>query len=409
MPGPRRSRFKFVRPYALLLALCLLSGCRSGSFPEYSPDYREYAYITNSGGNTVSVLDLVHMRGQAVLAVDPHPVALAVSRTRNEVYVLSQGQPGARGSVAIIDAETNRVVRAMPVGKNPSALVLDASDERLYVANAGSNTVSILDLRARRVVGVLGTGEQPGAVAVSPDNTTLAVANTHAGSVSLYEIGESSPPRMRASFAGCPGARSLSIVPDSRKVFVACSTGRQVMVVGLRASPLAHAHGLPAAEHDRLIALLDVGAEPTGLIPKPDGGEIFVANSASDTISEIETGTNEVGGAFWIGAHPAGGVVSGDNTLLWVANSAADTVGVYAIDDGKLVNTIHTGVGPGAMAFSADGHLLLAADTRSGDVSVMRTFERNLHREPVFGTLFTLLPAGSAPTAIAVKAFREKH
>ena len=392
-----------------LLLFCVLAGCRSGSFPEYSPEYREYAYIANSGGNTVSVLDLVHMRGQTVLAVAPDPVALAVSRTRNEVYALSKGLPGAKGSVAVIDAATNRVVKTIPAGKTPSALAMDAPDERLYVANTGSNSVSVIDLRARAVVGVIGTGEVPGAVAVSPDNTTLAVANTQAGSITLYEIGSKPLPQRRASFAGCPGARSLAIQPDSSKLFVACSAGRQVMVVGLRAASSTRMHGLPADEHARLLALLDVGAEPTELIPKPDGGEVFVANRASDTISEIETGTNEVGGAYFIGSRPQGGVVSADNALLWVANSAADTVGVYAIYDGKLVNTIHTGAGPGPVAFSADGHLLLAADTRSGDVSVLRPFERNLHREPVYGTLFTLLPAGSAPAAVAVKAFRQSH
>ena len=406
MPGLRRSRFSSVR--RCLYLLCLLAGCRSGSFPQYAPDYREYAYIANSGGSTVSVLDLVHMRPQTVLAVAPSPVALAVSRTRNEVYALSRGLPGTKGSVAVIDAATNRVVKTIPAGKTPSALAVDAPDDRLYVANAGSNSVSIIDLRARTVVGVIGTGEVPGAVAISADNTTLAVANTQAGSVTLYEIGGKPLPRMRASFAGCPGARSLALQPDSSKLFVACSAGRQIMAVGLRASPAARAHRLPADERDRLLALLDVGAEPTELIPKPDGGEVFVANRASDTISEIETATNEVGGANFIGSRPQGGVVSADNALLWVANSAADTVGVYAIDDGKLVNTIHTGAGPGPVAFSADGHLLLAADTRSGDVSVLRTFERNFHREPVYGTLFTLLPAGSSPASIAVKAFREE-
>ena len=77
---------------------------------------------------------------------------------------------------------------------------------------------------------------------------------------------------------------------------------------------------------------------------------------------------------------------------------------VYSIDDGKLVNTVHVGSGPGPMVFSADGHLLLAADTRSGDVSLLRTFSRNLHREPVYGSLFTL-SCGSAAELSARSAW----
>ena len=393
------------RGFLLCAALLILAGCRSGDFPQYAPDYREYAYVANSGGDTVSVLDLVHLRREAELRVAPRPVALLVSQTRNEVYALSLGRPPSRGVVSVIDAETNRVTARLPAGHAPAALALDSHGDRLYIADAGSNTLSVLDVQARRVLGAVGTGQQPGALAVSPDGGTLVVANAGGASVSLYTLRQGKLPEPRAAFSGCPGAGSLAILPDSSKAFVACEAGRQVMVIGLR-RPSPGRTSLASEASDRPLALLDVGQSPLKLVLKPDGGEIFVLNRDSDTMSEIATGMNEVGGAYSIGRRPAGGVVSQDSTLLWVANQAADTVAVYAIDDGKLVNTVHVGVGPGPVAFSSDGHLLLAADTGSGDVSVLRTFDRNLRREPVLGTLFTLLPAGPAPAALAVKAFR---
>jgi YVTN family beta-propeller protein len=388
------------------LALLLVPGCRTGNFPEYSANYREYAYVANSGSNTVSVLDLVHMRPQAVLQVGAHPVALVTSPVRNEVYAVSQGAAGGRGTLAILDAENNRVARTLPLGKAPNALAIDPPGARLYVTNTGSNNVSVVDLKKRQAMGMTGVGEAPDAIAVSPDNTTLVVANGGSGSVSLMDVSESALPRLRASFSGCPGAGSIAVLRDSSKAFIACSGGHQVMVLGLRGSTLGRSRGLGIAEEDRLLAVLDVGRAPVRLVLKPDGGEIFVTNHDSDTISEIATGTNEVGGASLIGSRPSSGVVSADNSLLWVANEGADTVAVYSIDDGKLINTVHVGSGPGPLAFSADEHLLLAADTRSGDISVLRVFSRNFHREPVYGTLFTLLPAGKNPSAIADKAFQ---
>ena len=65
--------------------------------------------------------------------------------------------------------------------------------------------------------------------------------------------------------------------------------------------------------------------------------------------------------------------------------------------------SVHTGQAPDALAFSADEHLLLAADSRSGDVSVIRTQDRN--GGP---TLFTILPSGGSPNAIAVKSWTSK-
>lgn len=163
-------------------------------------------------------------------------------------------------------------------------------------------------------------------------------------------------------------------------------------------------------EHsDRFLTFLDVGQTPVHLALKPDGGEIFVCNFNSDSISEIATGTNEVGGAYLVGAHPADAIVSADNALLWISNFNADTVSVYSIDDGRLISpSITVGAGPDALAFSSDGFLILAVDSQSGDVSAIRTQSYTSSGAIRLGSLFTMLPAGNRPSAIAVKAFRVK-
>ena len=155
---------------------------------------------------------------------------------------------------------------------------------------------------------------------------------------------------MRRVFEGCPGATDVEILPDSSKAFIACSTGHQVMVIAL-----ARSTGNYAGKGDRMLALLDVGRSPVDLAMKPDGGEIFVSNFDSDTISEIATSNNEVGGAYTVGAHPSRGIVSADNSTLWISNFNADTIGVYSVDEGKLINTVHVGNGPDALALLCCG------------------------------------------------------
>src|SRR6185312_6646690 len=85
---------------------------------------------------------------------------------------------------------------------------------------------------------------------------------------------------------------------------------------------------------------------------KPDGGEIFVSNFGADTISEIATNTNEVGGSYVIGAGPVRGVVSADNTILYVSNFKSDTIAIYSIDDGKPLGWIQVGRRPDPLAQS---------------------------------------------------------
>jgi YVTN family beta-propeller protein len=365
-----------------------LTGCRPHDFPQYPPNYREYAYISNGGSSTVTVLDVVNMRVDRELGVGQNPVALAASPTRNEIYVVNSGAAEANGSVSVIDAERNTVVADIPVHRQAQSIDVDAEGNRAYVANSGSNSVSVIDLKARREIAQIATGDEPVAARLAPNGKTLAVANRLSNSVALVDPASGRP---RAVFPGCPGAAAPVILPDSSKAFVPCSAGHQVMVIALAN---ADAHN---SQPDRLEALMDVGRAPVDLALKPDGGEIFASNSLSDSVSEIYNGTDEVGDTYMIGNDPVFCLVSRDNALLYVANLRSQEVTAFSIDDGKRLGAIHVGDGPAALAFSAAGHLLFVADSRSGDVAVVRTATESL---------FTLLPAGRKPNAIVDKAFK---
>ncbi len=404
---------------APLLALALLAGCRRAGFPDYPDGYREFAYVANLAGNSVTVLDLVYLRPDRTLQVGNSPVALAVSPTRPEVYVVNSQPTQSSGSVSVIATDTNTISATIEVQRNPQSISVDTTGQRAFVANFGSSTISVLDLASHRQIAVEATAEHPNSALISHDGRTLLVTSPSTGTITLYspaipplsnaatsttKVGFGPPLTLRSTIPGCPGATASVILPDSSKAFIACSTRNQVMAVSLAAAPDSWAakqdSGLLT---DHVLALLDVGVNPTFLALKPDGGEIFVSNSGSDSISEISTQTNEVGSTYAIGNHPTRGIVSGDNGALWVSNSGADSISLYSIDDGKFLSSLHTGSSPAALAFSADEHLLLAADTRSGDVALIRTTGSK------FGpALLTILPAGGAPSAIVTRASQAK-
>lgn len=387
---------------SVALGLLALTACQPHDFPQYPANYREYAYVTNQGSATVTVLDVVNVRLDRELPVGLNPVAVAASPTRNEVYVLNAGAPGGQGSISVIDCEHNAVVATIAVGRDPDSIDVDAKGELAFVANRGSNSVSVVDLESRHWVTQIGVGEEPDAVKLSPDGKTLVVANWGGDSVTLIDAETG---RLRAILEGCPGAVSPVILPDSSKAFVACSGGHQVMAIALaRTQPQPASEAQPATP-DRLDALMDVGRAPVHLAMKPDGGEVFASNSLSDSVSEIYDSTDEVGDTYMIGEDPVMGLVSRDNSLLYEANLQSPDVTLYSIDDGKRIGAVHVGDGPTAMAFSGAGHLLFVVDSRSNDVAVVRTASK-----PEAGQvpLFTMLPAGRNPSAIVVKAFRVK-
>ncbi len=381
---------------SLLVAALLLSpvGCRTREFPDYPANYREYAYIANGGSNTVTVLDVVNLRQDRVIRVGSNPTGVAVNAKRNEVYVVNTGS----NSVSVIDAEKNAAVATIAVHQRPYFVSVSADGARAYVANSGSNNVSVIDLTLRREVAAIGVGEGPGVAAISPDGNSLVVSNRVGNSVSIIDA---KTEKVRSVWNGCPGATDIAILPDSSKAFVACSGGHQVMAIALATphsvSSRARLSTQQAIPKDELLAMLDVGKTPIRLILKPDGGEIFAVNYDGASISEIDTSTNEVGGAYMVGTHPVNGLASADNSTLYVSDFDADSLGVFSIDDGELLPVQpRTGDGPDAMAFSKAGHLLFVLDARSGDVAVIRTASNSL---------LTMFPAGIKPNDIAVKAF----
>jgi YVTN family beta-propeller protein len=393
--------FGFFRRSAALIALALLpillAGCNKSTYPQYPANYREYAYVTNGGSGTVTVIDVVNVRLDRDIAVGQNPVALAASPTRNEIYVVNSGSPGGNGSLSIIDAENNNVAGAIQLHKLPVSIDIDSKGDRAYIANSGSNSVSIIGLKSRREIAQIATGSGPSGARVSPDGRSLVVADRTGNSVMVIDPETG---RTRAVFPGCPGAVDPVIAHDSSKAFIACSAGHAVMVIALaRQNPYVP---------DQLQTLMDVGRAPVNLALKPDGGEIFVANSLSDSFSEVLTNSNDVIDATQIGQGPVFGLVSPDNALLYVANYRSQYVGVYSIIDGQRIASVRVGDGPSALAISAAGNLLFAVDSRSGDVAVVRT--AGFYTTPSSPTstysLSTLIPAGLDPNAIVDKAFK---
>ena len=109
----------FASGLCLLFAGVVLTGCRTHDFPDYPANYREFAYVTNGGSNTVSIFDVVNLRLDRELSVGMNPTGVTANPKRNEVYVVNSGTGQVNGSISIIDTEKNAVVATIPVHRQP--------------------------------------------------------------------------------------------------------------------------------------------------------------------------------------------------------------------------------------------------------------------------------------------------
>jgi YVTN family beta-propeller protein len=139
-----------------------------------------YTYVANTGSNTVSVIDGKTDRVVATIPVGADPHGIIVSNTLGKVYVTNSGS----NTVSVIDGKMNKVVAKIPVGSNPHRLALFMST--VYVTNSGSNTVSVIDGKTDRVVATIPVDQLPRGIAV--DSSGFAyTTNKVASSVSIID------------------------------------------------------------------------------------------------------------------------------------------------------------------------------------------------------------------------------
>jgi YVTN family beta-propeller protein len=158
-----------------------------------SPDGRTL-YAAENLGDSLAVIDLAQRRVVQRLGTERYPYGVAVAPDGTVFasawggWTVSVFSPRANGTLG----ETARV----PVGRHPSALALNASGSRLFVASGSTDKITVLDTKTRNVVATLndaspagiGEGSTPNALALSADGTRLFVAEADNNAVAVFDL-----------------------------------------------------------------------------------------------------------------------------------------------------------------------------------------------------------------------------
>ncbi len=161
---------------------------------------------------------------QSQVSLPGYPFAIAATRI-GKVYVSSE----QRGSISVVNVTTGKDEREIATGTQPAGLLLDKAQKRLFVTNAGSDTLSIIDTATDRVTQTL---------LLRPSNARGLAGATPLG---------------------------LTLSPDEKRLYIALADLNAVAVVDLASS--------------RLAGFIPVGWYPTSAITSPDGTHLFVANA----------------------------------------------------------------------------------------------------------------------------------
>jgi len=244
------------------------------------------SYVTNSGGNTVSILDNNAMEETHRIEHEgfkfPHGVGL--SGDESKLYIAST----YAGRVFVIDTSSLKVLKTINTHQDLVHMIyFDPKKERVLVPNIGSNNITILDTATDEVVTHIPVGRGPEGAAVHPEGKQLYVANQHDNNLSIIDL-----------------------------------------------------------EDFSLQKKLRLGTVPIRLVFSPDGRYAFIPNRESGDLSIVDCNRPWEIKRIPLGVWPGGVVFSSDGSFAYVANNKTNDVSVISVESLKELGRIDAGIHP---------------------------------------------------------------
>ncbi len=175
-----------------------------------------------------------------------NPLAVALSPDGAKLYVTLQGDEDHPGNeVAVIDTESERVLRRIKVGSGPTRVVLHPAGRFAVVTNLYSNFASVIDLKDDGIETQVQVPYYTVDLAFTPDGERAYLSNRWKDSVLRWDLKVDSGFEVVADNysdladdepMGIPvgnNPRDLAISPDGTRLYVASPTATTMSIIDL--------------------------------------------------------------------------------------------------------------------------------------------------------------------------------
>lgn len=293
-------------------------------------------FVTNSWDDTVSVIDTHSLTVIANWHAGAEPSGVVEDQAEKHLFVANR----ISDDISVLNAQTGAEEKRLLAGRGASYLALSPDGKRIYATHIypdpsplrtglenrtpPESEITVIDTLSAEVVdriplhsiaGVfhlaLSTDGRLGAVAeYHPKNLVPLAHLEHGGAfaytLTLFGADVGKPVEMPLDeldrYASQPFGVAIS--PDKSRLYVSAAGSECVIAIDIqRLMHFIHSRPRPAsgsfaddlaASGNYVVARIPVGHNPRGIALSRDGRRLFVANRLDDTISVIDTRTNQI-------------------------------------------------------------------------------------------------------------------
>ena len=311
-----------------------------------SADSDVLAYVPGIVGGNVAIFDTVtYALVAGVTSGLTNAYGVAATPSGSEVWVTESGA----NTVSVINTTTNTISGTIVVGIYPHGIAINPSGTTAYVANTGPNTgsggsdtVSVINTTTQAVTATYGVGQAPQTVTVSPDGSLVFV--TCADGVYVITVATGAVSKASATLTNPHG---VAVTPDGSRAYVTDTENNQVIV-------------LDTTSLSTLAEIL-VGATPWNTAFSADGSSAYVTIANNDSVSVIDTTSQAVTATIALGASSSGqlnhiptAIALSPAGEIWVTCNASSSLVVIDLSTNTVSESIDIGLGdvPTGIAFA---------------------------------------------------------
>lgn len=299
------------------------------------PAHAASLFVTNTKSNSISIIDTTTFEVTGTIALGPGKPNRIVfepnGRTAWVVYDKSH-------DLAIVDAETRKLVKRVKIGGNPYNLAVSPDNRTLYVLDWASDTsndeVIAWDLAAQKIEWRLEVSTWPAHSVFSRDGRLLYVSGETAGDLTVVDL--ASRTAVARLIHGGGDAMGLALSPDGRTLYAGTGENKSVMKVDTATHKQVGSIAVPGVVHETTLTL--------------DGKHLYVTLRKANKIVVIGTADDKIVRIIDSRGYPDLVTMEPTGRYAFVTNRYADAVSVIDVSTHREIRRIPVGKAPHGMA-----------------------------------------------------------